>query len=182
MVKYPYNLIWRGYMERWSLNLLPTHLWGFLLFCVVIASRWASMRRCTTLTPVRDQLCVCVTVCFSIVGLALWRRSYALAHFSRGEDGRTLRGSSLRQSLHGRARWWRAGRGVESGGCSVSKKIQRCASWLPKTGNVSYCMCVHWPFHPQTQCRLCVYESHRLSMTEVNTHVVTNSQQLIMFP
>lgn len=47
--------------------LLPAHLWGLLLLLVVIASRWARVRRRATLTSLRVQLCVRVAVRLPVV-------------------------------------------------------------------------------------------------------------------
>lgn len=179
-----------------GLYLLPTHLWGLLLFLVVIARRRTCVRRRAALATVRAWLCVCVTVCLSVVSLTVGRGSDATGYPGRGEDGGAVGGQRSRgggQDFRGGAGRRRATRvrwGVEScrgpgniqttscenakhaSVCSICNKVEEC---------VMYCESMLWPFNPQVQCSaLCIYEVHGLCMTELCTNMVANGNQLII--
>lgn len=98
---------------------LPAHLWGLLLLLVVIASRWACVRRRAALTSLCVQLCVRVAVRLPVVRLAVWRGSDAPGYPGGGEEGGAMGGQGGRGWRQdpgggaGRRRATRVRRGVE---------------------------------------------------------------------
>jgi len=171
---------------------LPAHLWGLLLLLVVMACRWASVRRRPPVATVRERLRVCVAVRLSVVGLAVRRRSDAPGYPGGGEDGGTLGGQESRggrQDPHAgawRCRETRVRWGVESrrgSGNKTDDELWQCKQafvWLKRL-YVTKPVYVLWPFDHQVECSaLHIYEAHGLSMTELCTHMVADSNKFIL--